>query len=86
MKDVKNIIEVLDAVEVVAIPVKQALKDGLDITDLAKLLEIVKKHEVILAAIDNIGDISEELKDIEATEAAIIAAKVIALIKSLKAA
>ena len=86
MKDVKNIIEVLDAVEAVAIPVKQALKDGLDITDLAKLLEIVKKHEVILAAIDNIGDISEELKDIEATEAAIIAAKVIALIKALKAA
>lgn len=86
MKDVKNIIEVLDAVEAVAIPVKQALKDGLDISDLAKLLEIVKKHEVILAAIDNIGDISEEIKDIEATEAAIIAAKVIALIKALKAA
>jgi hypothetical protein len=83
--DIKNIIEVLDAVEVVVIPVKEALKDGLDLSDLPKALDIIKKHEVILAALDNIGEVIEEGKDIDPTEAAIIAAKVIALIKALKA-
>lgn len=86
MKDVKNIIEVIEAVEVIAIPVKQALKDGLDASDLPKLLDIVKQHQKLIDAVDSIGEIVDEGKDIDAIEAAAIAAKVIELIKKLKAA
>ncbi len=86
MTDVKEILEVLEAVKLVAIPVKAALKDGIDVSDLPKLLEIIEKYKVIIAAVDNISEVVEEVKDIDTTEAAIIVAKVIEIIKELKAA
>lgn len=86
MKDVKNIIEVLDAVEVIAVPVKKALKDGLDAADLPHLLDIVKQHQKLIDAADSIGDIAEEVKDLSPEEAAQIAFKVISLVKSIKEA
>jgi hypothetical protein len=86
MKDVKNIIEVLEAIEVLAIPAKQALKDGLDASDLPKLLEIVKQHQKLIDAVEGIGEVVDEAKDIDAIEAAAIAGKVIDLIKKIKAA
>lgn len=83
--DVKNILEVLEAVKVIACPVKSALKDGLDVTDLGKLLDIVKEHQKIIDAIDSVSDVVEEAKDIDASEAAVIAAKVVEIIKAIKA-
>lgn len=85
MKDIKNIIEVLEAIKAGAIPVKSALKDGLDASDLGKLLDLVKSYQIFLDAVEGIADIDEEIKDLESAEAVIIASKVFEIIKAIKA-
>ena len=86
MKDIKNIIEVLEAIKAGAIPVKEAMKDGLDASDLGKLLDLVKSYQVFLDAVEGIADIDEEIKDLDSAEAVIIASKVFEIIKAIKAA
>lgn len=86
MKDIKNIIEVLEAIKAGALPVKAALKDGLDASDLGKLLDLVKNYQIFLDAVEGIADIGEEIKDLESAEAVIIASKVFEIIKAIKAA
>ena len=86
MSDIKNIIEVLEAIKVGAVPVKKALADGLDAADLGALLELVKNYQVFLDAVEGIADIGEEIKDIESAEAVIIASKVFEVIKAIKSA
>lgn len=86
MKDIKNIIEVLEAVKAAAIPVKEAMKDGLDASDLGKLLDLVKNYQVFLDAVEGIDEIGDEVKDLESPEAIIIASKVFEIIKAIKAA
>ena len=85
MKDIKNIIEVLEAIKAGAIPVKEALKDGLDASDLGKLLDLIKNYQIFLDAVEGIADIDEEIKDLESAEAVIIASKVFEIIKAIKA-
>lgn len=86
MKDIKNIIEVLEAIKAGAIPVKAALKDGLDASDLGKLLDLVKSYQIFLDAVEGIADIDEEIKDLESAEAVVIASKVFEIIKAIRAA
>ena len=86
MKDVKNIIEVLEAIEAVGVPAKQALKDGLDVNDLPKLLELVKKYQVLIDAVDNIGEVIEEARDIDSQEAVQVVLKAFQVAKSIKEA
>ena len=86
MKDIKNIIEVLEAIKAGAIPVKEAMKDGLDASDLGKLLDLVKSYQIFLDAVEGIADIDEEIKDLDSAEAVIIASKVFEIIKAIKAA
>lgn len=86
MKDVKNIIEVLEAVKVIGVPVKQALKDGVDASDLPKLLEIVKKYQSLIDAVDNIGEIVEEAQDIDSQEAVLVVMKAFEVVKAIKEA
>ena len=86
MSDVKNIIEVLDAVKVIGIPVKAALKDGISSADLPQLLEIVKKYQVLLDAVEGIKDVATEAKDIDSAEVTIIIAKVLEVVKAIKEA
>lgn len=86
MKDVKNIIEVLEAVKVIGVPAKQALKDGLDAGDFPKLLEIIKKYQVLVDAVDNIGEVIEEAKDIDSQEAVVVVLKAFEVVKAIKEA
>lgn len=86
MKDIKNIIEILEAIKAGALPVKAALKDGLDASDLGKLLDLVKSYQVFLDAVEGIADIDEEIKDLDSAEAVVIASKVFEIIKAIKAA
>jgi predicted RNase H-like nuclease (RuvC/YqgF family) len=86
MKDVKNIIEVLEAIEAVGVPAKQALKDGLDVNDLPKLLELVKKYQVLIDAVDNIAEVVDEAKDIDSQEAVQVVLKAFQVAKSIKEA
>lgn len=85
-KGIKETLEVLEGFKAVAVPVKVALKDGLQITDLAQALEVIKKYEVILAAVEGAGDVVAEAKDLDAAESTIIVAKLFEVIKEIKAA
>lgn len=85
-KGIKETLEVLEGFKAVAVPVKVALKDGLQITDLAQALEVIKKYEVILAAVEGAGDVVAEAKDLDAAESTIIVAKLFEVIKDIKAA
>ena len=86
MKDIKNIIEVLEAIKCAAIPVKEALKDGLDVSDLGKALDLIKNYQVFLDAVEGMGEIGEEINDLESPEAIMIASKVFEIVKAIKAA
>jgi hypothetical protein len=85
MKDIKNIIEVLEAIKCAAIPVKEALKDGLDVADLGKALDLIKNYQVFLDAVEGVGEIGEEINDLESPEAIMIASKVFEIVKAIKA-
>jgi len=86
MKDVKNIIEVLEAIKVIGVPAKQILKDGVDASDLPKLLEVVKKYQVLVDAIDGVGEVVEEAKDIDSQEAVVVVLKAFEVVKAIKEA
>jgi uncharacterized membrane-anchored protein len=85
-KGVKETLEVLEGFKVVAVPVKAALKDGFQPSDLAQALEIIKKYQVVLDAIDGAADVVGEAKDLDPVEASVVAAKVFEVIKAIKAA
>lgn len=85
MSDVKNIIEVLEAIKVAGCPIKKALKDGLDSSDIGALLDLVKNYQVFLDAVEGIADTIDEAKDIDSAEAIIITSKVFEVIKAIKA-
>lgn len=86
MKDVKNIIEVLEAIKILAVPTKQALKEGVDVSDLSKLLDIIKQYQKLIDAVDNIADIVEEAKDIDSQEAVQVVLKAFEVVKAIKEA
>jgi len=82
--DVKNTLEVIAAVELLGVAGKQIAKDGIAIDDLPKALELLKKYDVLLAAVDGIGEVVDEAKDIDSAEAVVIVTALMATIKKIK--
>ena len=82
--DVKNTLEVIAAVELLGVAGKEIAKDGIAIDDLPKALELIKKYDVLVAAVDGIGDVVDEAKDIDSAEAVIIVTALMATIKKIK--
>lgn len=84
--DVKNILEVIAAIKLLGISVKEIAKDGITIDDLPKALELLKKYEVILNAVDDVKLVIDEAKDIDTTEAVLVVTSLMDAIKSIKEA
>ena len=85
--EVKNILEVLEGIKVIAVPVKKVLEDGkVNLEDLPHLMSVLKEHQKLIDAIAGVKDIPAEVKDIDAGEAALIAGKVMEVIKAVKEA
>ena len=82
--DVKNTLEVIAAVELLGVAGKEIAKDGIAIDDLPKALELIKKYDVLVAAVDRIGDVVDEAKDIDSAEAVLIVTALMATIKKIK--
>ena len=82
--DVKNTLEVIAAVELLGVAGKEIAKDGIAIDDLPKALELIKKYDVLVAAVDGIGDVVDEAKDIDSAEAVLIVTALMATIKKIK--
>lgn len=83
--DVKNILEVIAAIKLLAISGKEIAKDGVNIDDLPKALELLKKYEVILNAIDDVELVVDEAKDMDSTEAILVVTALMNAIKEIKA-
>lgn len=84
--DVKNLLEVIKAVEVVGVSVKGIAKDGIAIDDLPKALELIKKYEVLVAAVEDVKMIVDEVKDIDSSEAVVVVTSLMSAIKAIKEA
>ena len=82
--DVKNTLEVIEAVKIVGVAVKEIAKDGVAIDDLPKALELLKKYELILAAVNDVKLVVDEAKDIDSAEAVLIVTSLMSAIKSIK--
>lgn len=81
----KEIDELVDGVEAVGVPVAAAFADGkLNMLDLPQLLALVQANDKIIAAVQGIGGIPAEAKDIDASEAQAIVMKLFQVAKKIK--
>lgn len=86
-KGVKELKELLEGVEVVALAAKKITADGkVGLDDAGAIIEAVKQYQVLIDAVKGIGEIPSEVKDLELVELQEIAASVLALAAKLKAA
>jgi hypothetical protein len=65
---IKESKELLAGIELLAISGIEIAKDGLDVSDIAKALELIKKIDVILEAVKGIDGLDEEIKDLDQAE------------------
>jgi hypothetical protein len=70
MKGVKEILELIAGLKEVAKLGKLALKDGkVDLNDLQLLSQLLVKQQVLIAALQGVGEIGGEVKDLSLDEA-----------------
>lgn len=87
MADVKNLEEVLAAIELIGVSAKKVLKDGqVTVADLPVAVEVVTHADVLVKAVEGLGEIPAEVKDIDAEEAKAILAEVFKVFAAIKAA
>lgn len=87
MADVKNIQEVLEAIELMGVAGKQVMKDGkVDLADLPTAIGLLSQLDKVVKAVDGIDQIPAEVKDITSEEAKVLIEQVLKLIAAIKAA
>lgn len=87
MADVKNISEVMDAIELLGVSAKKVLKDGqVTVGDLPVAIELVGHADVLVKAVEGLGEIPAEVKDIDGEEAKVLLAQVFKALAAIKAA
>lgn len=82
--DLKNTKELIDGLKLVGINGKKAFKDGININDLQYLLQIANNFKVLSAAIDGIGDVPKEVKDLSGDEVQELVAHLLLAINEIK--
>lgn len=86
-KSVKEMMEVIAAVEVVAVAIKKVMKDGkVDLQDAAVAIELGAQFPVLAAAVQGLGEIPAEVQEIDAQEAIEIVGKLYAIAKKVQEA
>lgn len=84
-KSIKETLEMLDGLGAVAVAVKKIAADGkVNASDLAHVIDLAKKVDVLAAAVDGAGEIVEELKDLDEMEVMTILAKLYEISNKLK--
>ena len=87
MADVKNIVEVVEALELIGVTAKSVMKDGkVDLTDLPHAMSLISQANKIVVAVEGIDQVIPEAKDLDGEEAKLILEKVLSAIKAVKAA
>jgi len=86
-KGVSNILEVLSAISLLANGGKKILKDGkVNLEDVPAALELIKKVDVIVAAVKDVKDVIPEAKDLSQEEVAVLLASLMSAVKSFQEA
>lgn len=84
--DIKNTLELLGAVEVLAIAGAKIAKDKkVGVEDLPAVIELVKKLDIVLEGIKDIDMLDEEVKDLDQAELIAIVSNIMMIAKSIKA-
>ena len=87
MAGIKEIKELIAGMEVATIAIKKVMKDGkVDLSDSSVVIELGMQFPVIMAAIEGIGQIPAEAKDIDAQEAIEIVQALYAGVKKVQEA
>jgi hypothetical protein len=83
--DIKNLLEVLKGLELVAGVAGHVAADGkVNLADLPKLLPLVQNHQVLLDAVKGADEIKAEIKDLDALEITQVIQSIMAVIKAFK--
>lgn len=86
-KGVKETLEFVAGLKVVVpAAVEIAADKKLSMKDVKPVVEVVKKHEVLVDAIEGMGDILPEAKDLDTLELAQIGSALLEVLKESKAA
>lgn len=84
--DIKETLELLNAVEVLATAGAKIAKDKkVNAEDLPAAIELVKKLDVVLDGMRDLDKLDEEVKDLDEAELIAIVSKVIIIAKTVKA-
>ncbi len=79
-------LEVLAAVELLAVAGKKVAKDGLSLADLPEALELLKHLDVLVAAVKGADEVVAEIKDLDQGELIVLGTKVVEIVKAIKSA
>jgi len=85
-KGIKECLEMLDGLELLSVKGLEIAKDGLELNDIPKALEVFKQYEVLVAAVKGSGEILAEVKDIDQAELMELGARVLGMVKKIKEA
>lgn len=84
-EDIKEIMEVLEAGQLVSVSCVKVFKDGkVNFDDLPVVFDLLKQFKVIMDAIEGIKEIPSEIQDIDEREAARIGLKVYQIMAAIK--
>lgn len=82
----KETLELLAAIELLAVSGIAIAKDGVDASDISKVLELIKKFDVLVEGVKGIDLIDNEVKDIDQMELIALGTALFGTFKAIKAA
>jgi hypothetical protein len=84
---IKESLELLEGLKLLAVEAKKVLADGkLSAADLPVILDLINNVSVLVAAVQGLGEIKAEVKDLSAEEIQQLGAKVLEIVAAVKAA
>lgn len=82
---IKESLELLNGVEILAVASIEISKDGFGADDIAKALELVKKSDAIIEAFKGIDQLDDEIKDLDQAELIQLGVASFSLVKKIAA-
>lgn len=87
MADIKEMMELFQGIKDLAVDAKKILSDGaINLTDLPIAMELLGQLGDLTTAVQGIGDIPSEIKDLSPDEINQLVAKVLEIVAAIKAA
>lgn len=84
-ESIKETLELLKAIELIVSKGLEIYKDGINTSDIPKVLDLFKEYEKIEAGVKGLAKVDDELKDLDATEVTQLTAEVFAAFQRIKA-